>query len=245
MQCLFHAVNLINCILIAIKPVGTSGLYYYNEFGDFSPAPYIWIGNYYLWFEVFAALLLLTEVILAVVARGLLEGRYAFTKDPFNLLDALVLCASVVELALLPTGWTVNARALRLLRVLKPLIALPALVGAKGLLLFATRAAPLHRALACLLLAVLYPLAAGLVPLLGGALSRRCVAAGFATARMVEVYNDTGRVRLAVPERFCSFDVDPGRSGRPPARPPAAHFGVTPSTHPHAHPPVTRARRTA
>ena len=205
MQCFFHAVNLINCILIAIKPVGSSGLYYYNEFGDFAPAPYVWIGNYYLWFEAFAAACLATEVFLAVIARGLLDGRYAFVRDPFNLLDAFVLCTTVVELSLLPTGWASNARALRLLRLLKPLLPLPAAAGARRLLLIAARAAPLHRALLLLLLILAYVAAVGLVPLLAGAYGRRCVPAGRATARMVEVYNDSGRVSLAVPERFCAL----------------------------------------
>lgn len=89
-----------SCALLASRPPYETVAYGYDVYGQPEALPFHAWNNIFFVGEAIAVLALAVEVAMAVVARGLLQGHYAFVKDPFNILDALVLAASVVEMAL-------------------------------------------------------------------------------------------------------------------------------------------------
>jgi hypothetical protein len=84
-QLFFFALNIAHCVLIAIKPATRdAGFTEVSTLGDIVPRNYFIIENYYFVIEIVALLVLVLEITLAAVARGLLVGQYAFIQDPFN-----------------------------------------------------------------------------------------------------------------------------------------------------------------
>ena len=214
-QTFFWAVNLVNCVMLAVKPAREGVVYNTNEYGDYGPAPYYFYGNYYLYIEILGAVCLALEMVLAVVARGLVDGHYAFVKDPFNVLDSFVLLATVIELPLLSKGWTMNVRVFRIFRCLKPLMSVSSFDGIKDVVLNMWRTLGEYRALLTIFLIVLYAFSVSMLPILPNLLRPRCVLAGTTTRNVVQVFDDSSLVRVSTPEVFCSLLLNRTRSGPP------------------------------
>ena len=204
LQAFCMGITIASCALLAVRPPFEAVSFGYDVYGDVVALPFHDWKNVYFVGEIVALAALAAEVAMAVVARGLVQGHYAFVKDPFNVLDAFVLVTSVVEMvAFALFGWTVILRGLRILRLLKPVLLLTQCAGARAAVAALRRASGELLMLAAILLVFIATFAGGLVTPFGGALVQRCVVRGTDTEFMIEAFNETSRVRLAVPERFC------------------------------------------
>lgn len=203
MQLFFYTVMLANVCLIAVKPSNPT-LGFVDEYGE--PRAYADASNYYFVVEILAIVVLFFEMCLAVVARGLFRGPYAFVRDPFNILDVMVFLASVSEVCMTSIGWTVNIRAFRLLRLVKPGMMLQTCHGLRESIVGMLMSLPKY--LVCVMLAFVFALSFSLamIPPFSGKLVGRCVLPGRDTVTMLERFDDFSRVSPMTPETFCQKD---------------------------------------
>ncbi len=128
------------------------------------------------------------------------------------MLDSFILIISVIEMGLVPTGWTLNARAFRLLRVIKPLMSLHLFSGGRHIVLGLVRAWPQYVVCAALVVIVSLTFAVGLITPFAGEFGRRCVVAGRDTVYVMDTFDNPKRIVRVVPEMFCTMPSNATRS---------------------------------
>ena len=197
-QAAFFLINAVALVVLAVRPAREAVMYEYDVYGQPVPAPYYSLGNIYFVAETIALLTLVCEVLMSVVARGLFVGHYAFVKDPFNVLDAVILVISFLEFVLWIFGWTFILRGFRVLRILKPLMLVNVAEGCRGVVTGVRKSLEFVSVIFLIILVLLTAFAAGLPPLFGKQLSRRCVVERTDTQYVLDRFNETSRIRVAL-----------------------------------------------
>ena len=196
-QTVFFLINIIAITVLAIRPAREAVNYEYDVYGEPRPAPYYSITNIYFVAEVIAFLTLAVELLLTIVARGLIQGYYAFVKDPFNVIDAVIFVVSFAEFILWSMGWTVILRGFRVLRVLKPLMLINVAEGCRAFVTSVRNSIEFVLVVFLIILALLLAFAAGLPQPFGNQMHRRCVVQRSDTQYVIDRFNDTQRLRVA------------------------------------------------
>ena len=196
-QTVFFLINIIAITVLAIRPAREAVNYEYDVYGEPRPAPYYSITNIYFVAEVIAFLTLAVELLLTIVARGLIQGYYAFVKDPFNVIDAVIFVVSFAEFILWSMGWTVILRGFRVLRVLKPLMLINVAEGCRAFVTSVRNSIEFVLVIFLIILALLLAFAAGLPQPFGKQMHRRCVVQRSDTQYVIDRFNDTQRLRVA------------------------------------------------
>jgi hypothetical protein len=196
-QLCFFVINAISIIALAVRPAREAILYDYDAFGEPVQAPYYKIGNVYLIAELIAFLTLGFEIVLSVVARGLLEGHYAFIKDPFNVLDAVIFAVTFLEFILWAFGWTIILRGFRVLKFLKPLMLINLSEGCRAIVTSMRSSFEFVQVIAVIIVVLLLSFSAALPPVFGAHMKRRCVVERTDTQYVLDRFNNTQRVRQA------------------------------------------------
>lgn len=175
LQTAFFVINTVALAVLAVRPAREDVVYEYDVYGEPKQAPYYQLGNVYFVAEVIAFLTLAVEIFLTVVARGLIKGHYAFVKDPFNILDAVILVVSFLEFVLWAMGWTIILRGFRVLRMLKPMMLLNVFEGCRGIVTGIRNSAEFVPVIYLIVVVLQLAFAAGLPLLFGSPMHGRCV----------------------------------------------------------------------
>ena len=208
LQAAFFLINVLSIAALAARPAREAVVSEYDAFEIPLPAcsrvapgercwSYYQLSNLYFIVEVVSFLTLLGEITLSVVARGLLSGHYAFVKDPFNVLDTVILVISFAEFILWAFGWTIILRGFRTLKILKYFMLINVAVGCKTVIAGIRRSLVFVQVLALIIIVLLLCFSAALPPLFGSRMSRRCVVERTDTEYMLKRFNNTARVRVA------------------------------------------------
>lgn len=198
----FCVINVVATIVLAVRPAREAVMYEYDAFGEPAPAPYYAVNNVYFIVELIAFLTLAGEIVLAVVARGLLYGHYAFVKDPFNLLDCFILVISVAEFIWWALGCTIILRGFRVLRLLKPIMLLNVAEGCRAAVTGIRNSVEFVCVIFLIIFVIMLAFAAGLPALFGAQMHRRCVVEHTDTRYVMDRFNDTRRVRASYGRGF-------------------------------------------
>jgi hypothetical protein len=201
-QTVFFLINIIAITVLAVRPARETVNWQYDVYGEPAPAPYYSITNIYFIAEVIAFLTLAAELMLTVVARGLIQGHYAFVKDPFNVLDAVILVISFAEHILWSMGWTVILRGFRVLRVLKLMMLINVAEGCRAVVTGVRNSVEFVSVVFLIVIVLLLAFAAGLPQLFGKQMNRRCVVERTDTQYVINRFNNTDRLRVAYGNGF-------------------------------------------
>ena len=83
------------------------------------------------YFDYFFSTVFIFEAVLKIIARGFICGKKTYMRDPWNIIDFLIVLAALLDFGLLFTSVESDAlsaiKTIRVLRVLRPLKAVKTL----------------------------------------------------------------------------------------------------------------------
>jgi hypothetical protein len=127
------------------------------------------------WIDFAFVVLFAVEMLMRMVTQGVLFGRFAYFRDPWNRIDFLVVVSGVLYISLSVTS---GLRGFRAFRAIRPVLCVPFLDGVRAI--FQSLSASLSQLLnvAAIVMFSLIVFGVAGIQLFGGIYRRRCVLEG-------------------------------------------------------------------